>query len=738
MMRTQLLTLAAMIAVAGCSPAATTVAPSNPLTPIPTVPPTPVPIATAEPSCPEPAPGTQLLRHEEHGYCLLYPDGLVWVDGGCLVPEGPAMGCHTAVALFSVDDAAGRSADQVAEKMIADSEAEVPGIAIQRTGSTVAGQPAVVLEGLPGVTGTRDVLIVQADRLYRLTFILPGAEQASVDQFERLYNTVIDSFTLVPSAARSAASTVTPSAEASPEAGGSAVVVFVRDGNIVVWEEATGSSQTIVDSGDVIRVELSDDAKLVAFVRRSFFAAGGFDQNEQSALWVVGRDGANLRELVSAQELRQRLNAAETDSTNFPRLAWIPNGYRLLYSGDTYAAHGEGESAHVPTRGVYLIDADTLTELELAPAEQSAHFIPSPDGRLVVLVTTTGLSFMDVDSGQRRLEFAAAPIVGDTGWFTNAGVWTQDSSAFVINALVEPTNIISDYALWHVPVDGSPAAPLITFAAGTGSVIFAPDGSAGAYLGAASGTGPSAWFILPLPEDLGPVAVPRDSFDYAHLIWSPGSSAYVLEALSFDAQGAMHGRKTLFPLCPNAAQAIEVCGAAIDLGEQIEWLEWVDRSRFLYVTYEPRRLYLGSLEGSATLIAEDPPSFDAVAATCLDDSEFVTDVTVADGTPFAPGTVFRKTWRLRNSGTCTWDASYRLAFLSGDRMSGPRSAPLGDQDLRPDTLGLFPVVQPGEEIDLSVMLIAPAAAGTHRGQWQLFAPDGTPFGTRPFVQIQVP
>jgi hypothetical protein len=649
------------------------------------------------------------------------------------------MGCHTAVALFSVGDAAGRSADQVADEMIAASEAAVPGIAIQRTSSTIAGQPAVVLEGLPGVTGTRDVLIVQADRLYRLTFILPGADQASVDQFERLYNTVIDSFTLVPSAAPSAAPTATLSSDASPGAGGSAVVVFVRDGNIAVWEEATGSSQTIVDSGDVIRVELSDDAKLVAFVRRSFFTAGGFDRNEQSALWVVGRDGANPRELISAQQLRQRLDAAEDDSTNFPRLAWIPKSHRLLYSGDTYAAHGEGESAHVPTRGVYRMDADTLTEFELVPAGQSAHFIPSPDGRLVVLVNTTGLSFFDVDSGRMRLEFPARPVVGDTGWFTNAGVWRLDSSAFVINALVEPSNTgPSDYELWRVPVDGSPAAPLIAFAAGTGSVVFAPDGSAGAYLGAASGTGPSAWFILPLPEDLGPVAVPRDSFDYAHLIWSPGSSAYVLEALSFDAQGAMHGRKTLFPLCPNAAQAIEVCGAAIDLGEQIEWLEWVDRSRFLYVTYQPRRLYLGSLEGSPSLIAEDPLSFDASAAICSDDSAFVADVTVPDGTQFAPGVVFRKTWRVRNSGTCTWDASYRFGFLSGERMSGPRSTPLGLFDPGLTGRPLFPTVQPGEDAEVSVMLIAPVSAGTHRGQWKLFAPDGTAFGTAPFVVIRVP
>ena len=737
MMKILLMTFVAAIALTGCGPAPTTGAPTESPTQVPTVPPTPAPAVA--PVCPTASEGTQLLRNEEIGYCLLYPDGHNRLDPNptevCLVPEGPTMACHSANAFIKVEEAAGRTAGQAADAVIADQEAAIPGISIERSELTVAGEEAVALEGLSGVDASRNVVIVHADRLYWLTFIPWDETREGWVEVETLYDTVINSFTFVPSSSPFSASTTPSSAEASP---GTAVVVFAKDGNILVWEEATGRTQTIIDSGGVTRVELSDDAQVVAFLRRSFFAAGGFDQNEQSALWVVGRDGANPRELVSAQELRQRLNAAETDSTNFPRLAWIPNSHRLLYSGDTYAAHGEGESAHVPTRGVYLIDADTLTELELAPAEQSAHFTPSPDGRLVVLVNTTGLSFFDVDSGRRRLDFPAAPIVGDTGWFTNAGVWTQDSSAFVINALVEPTNIISDYALWRVQVDGSPAAALINFAAGAGSVVFAPDGSAGAYLGAASGTGPSAWFILPLPEDLGPVAVPRNSFDYAHLTWSPASSAYVVEALSFDPQGEMHGRKHLFPLCPNAVQAIEVCGGAIDLGEQIEWLEWVDRHRFLYVTYQPRRLYLGSLEGFATLIVEDPLSFDASAATCSDDSEFVTDVTVPDGTHFAPGAVFRKTWRLRNSGTCTWDDSYRLAFLSGDRMSGPRSAPLGDQDLRPDTLGLFPVVQPGEEIDLSVMLIAPESAGTYRGQWQLFAPDGTTFGTAPFVQIQVP
>ena len=71
-------------------------------------------------------------------------------------------------------------------------------------------------------------------------------------------------------------------------------------------------------------------------------------------------------------------------------------------------------------------------------------------------------------------------------------------------------------------------------------------------------------------------------------------------------------------------------------------------------------------------------------------------------------------------------------------MSGPRTTPLGGLDLGPESLGQFPTVQPGDEIDLTLILIAPEAAGTHRGHWTLFAPDGSPFGTAPYVQIQVP
>ncbi len=51
----------------------------------------------------------------------------------------------------------------------------------------------------------------------------------------------------------------------------------------------------------------------------------------------------------------------------------------------------------------------------------------------------------------------------------------------------------------------------------------------------------------------------------------------------------------------------------------------------------------------------------ASAATC-DWAQFVTDVTVPDGSIYPPGATFTKTWRLKNIGTCTWTPSYSMVY----------------------------------------------------------------------------
>jgi hypothetical protein len=111
---------------------------------------------------------------------------------------------------------------------------------------------------------------------------------------------------------------------------------------------------------------------------------------------------------------------------------------------------------------------------------------------------------------------------------------------------------------------------------------------------------------------------------------------------------------------------------------------------------------------------------------CTDGAQYVADVTVPDDTVFAPGTAFTKTWRLRNTGTCTWVGSYSFAFIGGQAMSGPPSVPITGN------------VAPGSLYDVSVNLVAPNSPGTHKGTWQLRNSANAFFGTRPFVQIVVP
>lgn len=100
----------------------------------------------------------------------------------------------------------------------------------------------------------------------------------------------------------------------------------------------------------------------------------------------------------------------------------------------------------------------------------------------------------------------------------------------------------------------------------------------------------------------------------------------------------------------------------------------------------------------------------ASATPVCDQGQYIKDVTIPDGTTFAPGITFTKTWRLRNAGTCTW-SGYSLVFDSGDAMSGTSPIAIG-------------TVGPGQEVDLSVNLTAPATNGSYRGYWRIRTPSG--------------
>ena len=100
--------------------------------------------------------------------------------------------------------------------------------------------------------------------------------------------------------------------------------------------------------------------------------------------------------------------------------------------------------------------------------------------------------------------------------------------------------------------------------------------------------------------------------------------------------------------------------------------------------------------------------------SCTHRAEIVEDVTAPDGTMFNVNTAFEKTWRIQNSGTCSWNG-YSLAFIGQDRMSGPDSIPV-------------PATASNATVNLSIPLQAPSTPGVHVGHWRLRKPDGEFFG----------
>lgn len=118
-----------------------------------------------------------------------------------------------------------------------------------------------------------------------------------------------------------------------------------------------------------------------------------------------------------------------------------------------------------------------------------------------------------------------------------------------------------------------------------------------------------------------------------------------------------------------------------------------------------------------------PPSLPPPTTPC-DKAQFIDDITVDDGTTFAPNESFTKTWRFKNIGTCSWTPSYAIVFGSGDAMSGPA------------TQALTGNVNPGQMVDISVDLKAPAVDGTYKGFWKLRNASGVLFAMV-WVEIKV-
>jgi len=115
----------------------------------------------------------------------------------------------------------------------------------------------------------------------------------------------------------------------------------------------------------------------------------------------------------------------------------------------------------------------------------------------------------------------------------------------------------------------------------------------------------------------------------------------------------------------------------------------------------------------------------SVTATGTENKAQWVSQTIADGTIFKPGDTFTMIWRLKNTGTSTWTAGYLLRYYSSDTFSAPKEIATGRE------------VLPGEEIDISIQMKAPANPGSYSSVWVMSNENRGNFKEPVYIRIKV-
>jgi hypothetical protein len=109
---------------------------------------------------------------------------------------------------------------------------------------------------------------------------------------------------------------------------------------------------------------------------------------------------------------------------------------------------------------------------------------------------------------------------------------------------------------------------------------------------------------------------------------------------------------------------------------------------------------------------------------CVNDMNFISDVTIPDNTFVAYGSSVDKQWQVENTGTCNWDASYRLRHLGGALLGAP------------EEILLYPA-RAGTQATIQILFTAPFTDGVYESAWQAYDPQGIPFGDAIYIRVTV-
>ena len=235
-------------------------------------------------------------------------------------------------------------------------------------------------------------------------------------------------------------------------------VVYLREGNLWSWTDATGVVQ-LTDTGDISTLRLSSDGQTLAYTRGSEVWMVGMDgqnarllatqKSERGALWFTP-NGSLLA--VSTQDHINVINLQDANSTTVmayptiqdnyaPQVVWTPDasGFKTVIPPQTET--GQAEFLFVFTNGTVA----NLAKFALVPLSVSLPYI-SPDGGYIIYAAklndgNESLYLMD-SSGATKPYGEAASRVRALGWLPDSQHFAytfDDSARTFIGSVNEPS-----------------------------------------------------------------------------------------------------------------------------------------------------------------------------------------------------------------------------------------------------------------------------------------------------------
>lgn len=118
------------------------------------------------------------------------------------------------------------------------------------------------------------------------------------------------------------------------------------------------------------------------------------------------------------------------------------------------------------------------------------------------------------------------------------------------------------------------------------------------------------------------------------------------------------------------------------------------------------------------------PTVTSTPVDCVSNLTFLSDLTVFDGTSIPYGATIDKQWLAQNSGTCDWNAGYRLRYIGGAILGAP------------EEINLYPA-KSGTQAVIQISFTAPFTDGQYESAWQAFDSAGLAFGDVIYMRIVV-